>query len=190
NILINAGGKFILLAPYSDDINEKLKKIQQEVDEAFYHEFLGAVSLNMDWSVNAKFMDLNQENFKTTLSEFFDQLEKRKYTRFKSRLTNSETGKWNTTSFIVNNEKIVNDSMCKICNRRLKSHNKEACHICNKEINLGENLPKKQYITIAMNAEEQGNVQLSDISLYLDSEEGLTPRKNKFIKIQFNRLPI
>ncbi|HOE91345.1 MAG TPA: type III-A CRISPR-associated protein Cas10/Csm1, partial [Candidatus Cloacimonadota bacterium] len=186
NILINAGGKFILLAPYSDDINEKLKKIQQEVDEAFYHEFLGAVSLNMDWSVNAKFMDLNQENFKTTLSEFFDQLEKRKYTRFKSRLTNSETGKWNTTSFIVNNEKIVNDSMCKICNRRLKSHNKEACHICNKEINLGENLPKKQYITIAMNAEEQGNVQLSDISLYLDSEEGLTPRKNKFIKEGIN----
>ncbi|HPK41369.1 MAG TPA: hypothetical protein PKZ69_07070, partial [Candidatus Cloacimonadota bacterium] len=66
------------------------------------------------------------------------------------------------------------------------SHNKEACHICNKEINLGENLPKKQYITIAMNAEEQGNVQLSDISLYLDSEEGLTPRKNKFIKEGIN----
>ncbi|MDX9978315.1 MAG: type III-A CRISPR-associated protein Cas10/Csm1 [Candidatus Cloacimonadales bacterium] len=183
NILINAGGKFIILAPNTETINSELNRIQQEVEEVFYREFLGAVSLNMDWSIEIKFNELQPENFKETLGIFFNRLETKKLTRFKTRLTKNENKKWDPRAFVVNDDKIVNDSMCKICNRRLKHKNENECFSCKQEIELGQALPNKQYVIITKIENVHNElIRLGDISLYLIEENKLDEMKNAFLK--------
>jgi CRISPR-associated protein Csm1 len=182
NVLINAGGKFVLLAPESDVIKQQLIKIQQETDQTFYQEFLASVSLNLDWSMKVKFDDLHQSNLKETLEQFFDKLEVKKSTRFQSRLVTSDTGKWTPGAFIVNHEKLVNDNLCPYCNRRIKA-NDESCEICNQEMELGKRLPKNQFVVIAnVEKDEREFARIGDTGLFLLKENNLNSFKNRLLK--------
>lgn len=185
NIVINAGGKFILLAPKTDDIIKQLQVIQHETDELFYHEFLASISLNLDWSLTIKLNELHQDQFKNTLERFFDALEVKKQSRFKSLLltqTENSVQKWDPKAFIVNQEKLVNDQICHYCNKRLK-HDDDKCPVCNQEIKLGESLPKNQFVVIAKTAfSDKELIRFGDTALFLINSSMLNTLKDKLIK--------
>ncbi len=183
NIVINAGGKFIILAPETDEIIQGLQKIQKESDALFYSEFLGSISLNLDWNTKIRLQDLHQNHLAITLKRLFDSLETQKQARFKSRLTaQSDSGvQWDPKSFIVNQEKITNDQLCPYCNRR-KSDHSDSCHICSQEINLGKNLPKKHCVAIARSKQPNAMISLGDTALYLLCSDDISAFKNRMQK--------
>ncbi|HEX38005.1 MAG TPA: type III-A CRISPR-associated protein Cas10/Csm1, partial [Candidatus Cloacimonetes bacterium] len=111
NILMNAGGKFMMLLPKNEGLDDKLKILQKEIDSAFYKRFQGMLSLNIDWGTDVTFSELSMNKFKATLDRFLDNLEQAKKRKFSKVLWE---GNWKTEEF-KSETKLYSDEICDLC---------------------------------------------------------------------------
>ncbi|TSA24208.1 type III-A CRISPR-associated protein Cas10/Csm1 [bacterium] len=169
NILINAGGKFMILLPKKDDIVEKLKDLNKDIDETFFKEFQGMLSLNIDWNTDIAFRELGMDKFKDTLDRFMDNLEQAKKRKFSTYLQN-ET--WNTDSFVTE-LKLYSDSICDICHRHISEdpEKDKTCIYCSKEIDLGKYLPKNHVGIISPEKKDNALISLFSDTLHFYMKE-------------------
>ncbi len=148
-VLMNAGGKFMLIVPNLPEVEACLATIRHETEQEFYREFLGTVSLNMDWHTGIRFRDLKMENFPSTLDAFIENLEQAKFRKFSTCL--QEGSKWNTAVFTLEQPRYYS-TLCPQCGKRTVESREggasEPCEPCQREIKLGEILPKKSHFVI------------------------------------------
>ena len=79
--LMNAAGKFLVLAPYSEDNLEKLSELQKEIDEWFLSNTLGTVSLVISYTKVSRGEVLG-DRFDRVMKKVFEATESAKLRTF------------------------------------------------------------------------------------------------------------
>lgn len=154
NVLMNAGGKFMMLLPNHKTIREQLAIIGREVDTTFYKQFGGILSLNLNWETDVALCELaengiddDDNHFAKTLIRFFDNLERAKKQKFGRFLIHDHC--WDNDRFIQRERQLFWNNICPVCHRRAiaedgaDTHREEPCSVCRQEIELGRLLPKR-----------------------------------------------
>ena len=165
NILMNAGGKFMVIIPNKQDLKDLLKVLKEEIDECFFKEFQGMLSINIDWSTEIAFKDLGMDKFKDTVERFMENLELAKKRKFSSYLFENN---WETENFVSENA-LYNSTICNICKRhtRLEPENEDkSCNNCFQDIELGKKLPTNHYCVISEVMKEETLLSLFDDKLH------------------------
>ncbi len=148
SLIMDAGGKFMLLLPNLPKVKKEMKKISEEVDRFFWDKFNGELSLSLSYD-----FELTQENFK--LEKFYEVL-----WAFEDRLNEVKQHKFETilkfqTPII---EKEI-EHICSICGKnpadekcsddfnRKENTDKKICKDCyEQKEKIGKDLPGANYI--------------------------------------------
>jgi len=156
-VLINAGGKFMLLAPNLPEMEAKLELIRQEVDEEFYRQFMGAVSLNLDWAVKVPFAALKSDRFPATLDSFIERMEQAKLRKFSSYLQDGKS--WQSGKFLIE-QAAYHSNLCPQCGKRTVEPDANGelpnCQACEDEVKLGQILPRATHFIIGKGQPRHG----------------------------------
>ncbi len=149
--IINAGGRFITLAPNVDSVKKKLEEIEVEISKFFFYEFNAELTLNISYDVAFSADDLMRENFQNAISEIKNSLEKKKRKKIFKLIFKS--GK---VSFTFDNlyDGLTREGYCKFCgkNPAIKSIKDEEgesvkiCRQCECFIDIGKQLTKAKAI--------------------------------------------
>ncbi len=176
NMILNVSGKWFILAPNHPDLISRLHDIKLRLDQEIYTKFLGAFSINLDWSTQIGLSDLNKHLFLSTMKRCIQSLEARKYEKYSSALI--ENGKWKSDAFVINREAMYSNTRCDYCHRRPISGDSNAadncCPQCEAEIELGRILVshKPGVYKIFKNNSARGLVRLGDyVFQRVDREE-------------------
>ena len=118
NIFSNLGGKWLMLAPATEENMAKLQVLKEQINKDIYQRFLGTVSLNLNWDTILAHpqQDLNMQNFLITMNRVFENLEKERLHRFNSILREESKGK--TDSFVISHNNQYHKGGCSFRNRR------------------------------------------------------------------------
>jgi CRISPR-associated protein Csm1 len=147
--VINAAGKFMIVAPNTDDIKVKLGKVQQELDQWFLNHSFGQAGVGLVWTAACcndfrRQVDGQAEGispYRKLIEKLFKQMEIKKCQRFD----------------LCNNSKVVFDAkfeygVCKIDGRSPASHQIEAdtfvSDLAYDQIEIGHWLTRRQRILI------------------------------------------
>lgn len=80
--IMDAGGRFILLLPNTQRVQNFLSEFEMEVQRFFFERFHGLLSLNLCWQTTLTEAEMAMNRFKAKLDEFYDALEARKLCKF------------------------------------------------------------------------------------------------------------
>lgn len=211
NIFSNLGGKWLMLAPATEENMAKLQELKEQINKDIYQRFLGTVSLNLNWDTILAHpqQDLNMQNFLITMNRVFENLEKEKLHRFNSIL--QEESKWKTDSFVINHNNLYYNEICSFCHRRNSQkeateeyikfedpEDKEAkvCPHCRKEIKLGKELVDNNFYKIYYSEKEEPAAYISFANMHLrkvrdEETNNLRPGQYYFqIKEKKEHLPV
>lgn len=172
NLMLNVSGKWFILAPANADNVSKLETLRGEIEEDISNRFLGTLSVNLDWSTKIAIGDLNKHHFLNTLGLCIQNLEKRKFSKFKDHLVRD--GKWQTGAFVLDDAKLYSSNICPYCHRRpVRSPDKESCPQCEDEIELGRVLTgsESSVFKIFRHPSAGALVRLGDYAMSIASRE-------------------
>lgn len=79
--ILNAAGKFMIIAPNNDDVKNTIKEVKQEINAWFLQNGFGQVSLGLSIQT-ATSEDFESKNFEKLIKQSFEALEVEKYHRF------------------------------------------------------------------------------------------------------------
>jgi CRISPR-associated protein Csm1 len=150
NVLMNAGGKFIILAPNNSDLIKKLDKLKLEIEQELFKTSQGFLNININYNTKmslANFLSKetdrpdNTESFKKIIENVFAELDLSKRRKFSSYL--KPGAKWDIDNFIIR-EKLTSANICAVCKKRAVTSG-DTCDSCLKEIELGKQLQHNDY---------------------------------------------
>ena len=135
--MMNAAGKFLIVAPNTKAVKEAIKQVQAELNQWFIKETYGLIGLSIAVQ-SAKYGDFEQNHYETLVKKLFENLEEQKLKRLD--LTDS------TQSVL---EESYPNGVCKMNGFFPAQIGKERSVISEDQIKIGEMLAKKQRIIIA-----------------------------------------
>jgi CRISPR-associated protein Csm1 len=166
--LFSAAGKFILLAPNSDEVEERLESTKWEIEHEIHKRYFNQFSFLMTYRNIEKYRpDMDIGNFCQIADKMFHLLDLEKIQSsqpvffFKEENENGEEEKvWNQAAFCLSDEefqKYAKNGDCRICGKGPgeideRSGTEEnpvtiqVCRVCHMNKQIGEILPKKQFI--------------------------------------------
>jgi len=160
-------GKFLILAQYEENYEDKLRAIQKELDNYFLKNFFGqnGFILSSTQTTQANILNQNSQAMKNDLESLAYDNEIKKLHKFNFQALEENDICQDIFSY-------KDDEVCSFCNKRVGSqlnNGEKVCTICNSQINLGEQIVKNQYIKIS-------DEKISDISIfkYKDKEYSIT----------------
>jgi CRISPR-associated protein Csm1 len=148
SLIMDAGGKFMLLLPNLPRIKEEMKEISEEIDRFFWNKFNGELSLSLSYD-----LELTQENFKLgkfheVLGALEDKLNEAKQHKFETILKSQPP--------IIKREIV---DICDVCGKnpaderysddftKKENTDKKICEDCYEQIEkIGRDLPGANYI--------------------------------------------
>jgi len=155
--IMDAGGRFILLVPATPRIKAVLETFETELQQWFYDEFNGVLSLNFSYQIAMTEDDLKQNRFSDYLDSFNDHLEERKLHKFDLLFAAgcSPVMEMKTSDYSP-------DGVCNLCQIQpanaeaaaryaQKNHGKQLsiCSSCQSLIDdIGTKLPKNDYLIL------------------------------------------
>ncbi|MCF6265493.1 MAG: type III-A CRISPR-associated protein Cas10/Csm1 [Desulfuromusa sp.] len=153
--IMDAGGRFILLVPAAPRIKAALHDFEYELQQWFYTQFYGVISLNFSYQVELTEADLQQNKFGDGLDRFNDHLEERKLHKFDRLFAQRQS-----PVMAMESGDYSNNGVCQLCQIQpasvaaaqryaQKNHDKELaiCPACQSLIDdIGTELPKKDYL--------------------------------------------
>ncbi len=151
SVIMNAGGRFIILAPNLDTVKEKLKEIERRISKWLFDEFNGKISLNITYDVEVSGEDLMQDKFRNVLQEIQLSAERKKRRKFFELFGEGHNG------FVL--DKLYNElrrnGHCQICDenpgvKSLVDETGEAikiCRQCDTFLNLGRWLIESEAVS-------------------------------------------
>ncbi|UFX83258.1 type III-A CRISPR-associated protein Cas10/Csm1 [Candidatus Absconditicoccus praedator] len=140
NVLINAGGKFVILAPNNIDVAD----IQNHINSYFvkhYHSFI-KINLIQENIKLKNIFQLGDNQIKNTFKSLFDKLSQNKHKIY---------SKDNIQNLFVE-QSIEGKEICAYCRIKYadkERHDEAICETCEKEIQIGEKLVKNDSIYLS-----------------------------------------
>ncbi len=160
--LINSGGKFTLLLPNNESLNQYLDEIDYEVQIWFRKKFKGLLTLPLSWTTRLSQADLNMSHFSKKMDEANESLDAAKLKKLHK--TFASLG-----SVIENDYKEFDGGNCSYCGKNAADKNPTEkygsdedeqlpiCRDCNDQIHyIGRLLPKSKHIVY----DSQGRIPL------------------------------
>lgn len=135
--MMNAAGKFLIVAPNTKAVKEAIKQVQAELNQWFIKETYGLIGLGIAVQ-SAKYGDFEQNHYETLVKKLFENLETQKLKQLD--LTD-------TTQSVQEVE--YPNGVCEMNSFFPAQTGKERSVISEDQIKIGEMLSKKQRIIIA-----------------------------------------
>lgn len=139
SVLMNAGGKFMILAP-KEGTKEKLDIIKKAADEEFFKKFQGRLNINLDYSYEVCLNQFHRDKFRDTVEDFFDSLEETKKKKYASYFCSES---WDPEKLKLE-ESFSNSERCEACGSRRVFSGKDYCPECSEDKKIGQQLPTKK----------------------------------------------
>jgi len=177
--IMNAGGRFIILAPNVDLVKSKMEKISEEISLWFYDEFRGVLSLNISDDVEISGNDLMRENFSRTLKNVQNSVEMEKRRKFMSILKKGLRGFTFDDMF----DDLRKAGHCRYCGvypavEEIKDEEGEAIKVCRKcksFVDIGRWLTDVEAISYAgVELRKERSIQILGGKVYLNFHEKLS----------------
>ncbi|GAB6044537.1 type III-A CRISPR-associated protein Cas10/Csm1 [Caminibacter profundus] len=141
SIISEGAGKFEILAPNNSEIKEKLKNIQQELNEYFVREFFGETGVGVSFVECGLYDFIIKEDYKKLRKRLSKKVELTKLNKF-DLLNNEYEINWD--------KNLNNQNQCFACKKRAgierKDIEKKVCDSCYRFIKIGKNLTKMKYL--------------------------------------------
>lgn len=167
NQIMDAGGRFVLIAPNIKPVKENLAQIKKELDEFCRIRFGGVLNLNLTWDIELSKNDLKRSNFYKVILKIGESLENAKKQKLNFALVNENN--WLNDNFILGNEddpfnivKYREHGACNVCGKLPATILKDddwICQYCSNEIEFGRKLVR----AIALGYPLIGKKKLPDI---------------------------
>ncbi|SNZ14020.1 type III-A CRISPR-associated protein Cas10/Csm1 [Hydrogenobacter hydrogenophilus] len=161
NLLYAGGGKFWALVGYEEGMDQKLAKIEQNVEEALIRKYNGALGFVLTHhEFNANMLRIQEEsgayasNFREVVKSLYEKVEekkKRKFYRVIERFEELANQDW---------QKPEGKVICPSCRSVLikegydKEGNQLVCHACKEFETLGAKSVKADYLLLTKDPEE------------------------------------
>lgn len=151
SVIMNAGGRFIILAPNLDTVKERLKEVEKRISKWLFDEFNGKISLNITYDVEVSGEDLMQDKFRSVLQEIQLSAERKKRRKF-FELFKEESGRFVLDKLYA---ELRQNGHCQICGenpgvKSLMDETGEAvkiCRQCDTFLNLGRWLTESDAVS-------------------------------------------
>ncbi len=140
SIISTQAGKFEILGVNNEDTKKILEDVQKKLDSFFIEEYFGETGIGVSF-VECSLADfIIKGRYKNSLRKrLADEVEKNKFAKLDLL---------NTNPILEYDEDINNQNLCELCGKR-KRIDDNSCKVCKKFIKIGENLSKKEYMSIS-----------------------------------------
>lgn len=189
SLILDAGGKFMMLLPNLDRTLKVLSEIEKELDEYFFENFNAELSLSIDYSTKASHEDLNLENFSRIYDSSNQMLELSKLTQFnrllrkKGPLIDKEYGKFSEEGLCQVCAKHPEDEECTKAFNRDSQTNIRICSQCFNLIDkIGRRLPDARYIVYSEDNNNQGICLFDAISIELKRDAPIINKGTLYVQ--------
>jgi len=144
SIILNTAGKFTMLLPNTGEVREKIRAVEEKINDWFIEKFYGEVSVGFAF-VEASLSDFHTKDkrFLELWKAIHEKIEEKKF----KKINLDKYGGVRCDYLRTFSEK----GICKFCGRRPAFDLEEGnaiCGICKDQIFIGKNLVKKQRIAI------------------------------------------
>jgi CRISPR-associated protein Csm1 len=150
NLLYSAAGKFLIIAPNLSKVKEKLRDIENEINDRLYQYYYGETSIGLTY-IEAKPEDLYEDGYSQLLKRLGKKSEEKKYQKFNLFQFGGAI-----EDYLSKFSKI---GVCKLCGKRPAEGNEiferenekeeiPVCSICRDQKRIGEALVKNKFILI------------------------------------------
>ena len=139
--IMNAGGRFILLLPNTQNNKDKLKEIRQKVEKMCVDKYFGELTLNISEGIEKNGEEIQIKNAKRLFTEISKDTQKAKLKKLQSVLIHK-------SDHIISNEYdkfTSSQDLCPVCGKRVKFTD-ELCEFCNRLKDFGSKIPNSKYI--------------------------------------------
>ena len=157
--LFSAGGKFLLLAPNIEGVDDILQQAKTEIENEIHRTFFNQFSFLMSWmDIQVFRKELKVYDFFKTADKMFHRLETEKFRKSLNVLIDPETGKWDVSAFKADKmyAQYNGKGDCKICGKGpgiCEERDMDTggiittCPTCYRDkFDIGSELPKCNYI--------------------------------------------
>lgn len=152
SVILNAAGKFTLIAPNTENVREAIKKTGEKINEWLMEMFYGESAIGVSY-IEASCDDFISNKFPELWSRLAGEAEKRKYYKIDLNTHGGVVSKYLNR---FDNE--LSSGICPFCNKRPSDRRAEkdpllgdaqsACALCRDHIYLGTNLVKASRIAV------------------------------------------
>ncbi len=152
SIILSAAGKFTIIAPNTNDAKEKIKAVEEKINDWLIKIFYGESAIGISFVV-ASCNDFTSKRFGDLWESLAKELEKKKYRKINLEKHGGEIG-----DYLEQFNNTLDKKLCPFCgkrhsspdveNDRLLVDEKSACKICRDHIYIGTNLVKTNRIAI------------------------------------------
>lgn len=162
--IMNAAGKFIIVAPDTKNTREKIELTKKETNKWFLEHFYGEISIGIS-TISASQKDFKENNFPKLQNEIFASLNLAKLQKFNLCEQNS--------GIVENYAYDNNKGICCFCGKKPaemsvpNSENDYSCSFCTDIITLGNNLVQKNLIAVSAIPNESG-LKSDILGFYID----------------------
>lgn len=153
NMLSSAGGNFYILVPALKDTEERLQRIEKEVNEWLYTRFRGELYLPISY-VRFSGKELighgSNKGFGDILNRLKEESLKKKYNAYHTVII--ENGGWRSEKMLMDEVVEGDEAICEGCHKHhVEDVEERLCTLCMADIRIGRRLPKSTYIAFYRN---------------------------------------
>jgi len=159
--LLSSSGKFYLLLPNTQKVQETISEVVEQVDRWLFKEFHGDFAIVTDYSINASINDLSN-SFADLIGTINYNLSVSKFNKFRNILKQGEC---------VIDVNYTEDEICPSCGKytkekQYKDEEGERCEFCNTMFEIGAKIVRNPlYIVIQNNNHGDVNFFSNNISI-------------------------
>lgn len=159
--IIDAGGRFLLIAPNTQAHIAKLEKLIKDTNEWFLNNFLGKLSMNIDY-ISISGNDFYSDKFVEKIKELNYKLDIKKKQKFMEEYFNDNS------AHNLNNvyDRYIRYGSCSFCGIFPKLQNEDRCQFCLDAEKIGDKIIKSDFITFSKN---KSGIQIMDIGINFEN---------------------
>lgn len=165
NVIMSSGGKFYILLPNTDNVEERIDAMQQDLDCWFARQYHGELVVNL---ARTKLNGQSFGSFGEVLSSLSDRLNLRKSGPLKEHLVRNNS--WAPENFLMDKMSGAGNGLCQSCRKFLaeaaNEEGYELCRACLQDKLLGARLANAGYIAYGRGAVPAGGLWEPVFSLY------------------------
>ncbi len=155
--ILDAGGRFLLIAPNTTEHKGKLENLIKEINIWFLNNFLGKLGMNIDY-ISISGNDFYTDRFVKKIKELNYKIDIKKKQKFMEEYFN------NNSTHNLNNvyDRYIKYGNCSFCGIYPRLQNEDRCQFCLDAEKIGDKIIRYDFITFSKNNAE---IQIMDIGI-------------------------